>query len=86
MNGSEVASYSKTQEGEGSRETDAAQNLGIGSFVSGKRTQDGPIDEVRISDVVRSACWIETEYNNQDDPAKNRSCTDDGFICLGSEE
>ena len=26
---------------------------------------NGIIDEVRISDTARDACWIETEYNNQ---------------------
>ncbi|MFX0185408.1 MAG: DUF2341 domain-containing protein, partial [Candidatus Hodarchaeota archaeon] len=29
---------------------------------------DGILDEVRISNVVRSTSWIETEYNNQYDP------------------
>ena len=29
---------------------------------------DGLIDEFRISDVVRSADWILTEYNNQNSP------------------
>ncbi|MHA2472885.1 MAG: DUF2341 domain-containing protein, partial [Promethearchaeota archaeon] len=29
---------------------------------------DGLIDEVRISNVVRSADWIKTEYTNQNDP------------------
>jgi len=30
---------------------------------------DGIMDEVRISSTARSADWIETEYNNQSDPA-----------------
>ncbi len=30
---------------------------------------DGLIDEVRISDSVRSADWIETSYNNQNNPS-----------------
>ncbi len=30
---------------------------------------EGIIDEVRLSNSVRSAVWIETEYNNQNDPA-----------------
>ena len=30
---------------------------------------DGTVDEVRISDTVRSADWIKTSYNNQSDPA-----------------
>jgi len=39
---------------------------------------DGRIDEVRISDVARSASWIETEYNNQNNPS--------AFYTIGSEE
>ncbi|MFW9833695.1 MAG: DUF2341 domain-containing protein [Candidatus Thorarchaeota archaeon] len=39
---------------------------------------DGQIDEVRISDVVRSAGWIQTEFNNQYDPA--------AFYSAGAEE
>jgi len=38
----------------------------------------GDMDEVRISNSVRTACWIETEYSNQNDPA--------AFISLGAEE
>ena len=38
----------------------------------------GGIDEVRISNVKRSSCWISTEYNNQFDP--------DSFYTIGSEE
>ncbi|MEO1022465.1 MAG: DUF2341 domain-containing protein [Bacteroidota bacterium] len=30
---------------------------------------DGVMDEVRISDIARSADWIATEFSNQDDPA-----------------
>ncbi|MGA1794649.1 MAG: DUF2341 domain-containing protein [bacterium] len=29
---------------------------------------NGIIDEVRISNIVRSDCWVETEYNNHADP------------------
>ncbi|KYK23903.1 hypothetical protein AYK21_01970 [Thermoplasmatales archaeon SG8-52-2] len=39
---------------------------------------DGSIDEVRISDVNRSPCWISTEYNNQENP--------DLFYTVGDEE
>jgi FlaG/FlaF family flagellin (archaellin) len=38
---------------------------------------NGAIDEVRISNIVRSPGWITTEYANMNDPA--------GFIGLGSE-
>ena len=36
--------------------------------ITGGDYLDGKIDEVRISDTARDACWIETEYNNQDAP------------------
>jgi len=36
---------------------------------AGPRYSDCKLDEVRISDVVRSAGWIKTSYNNQSDPA-----------------
>jgi len=35
--------------------------------ISGSAHMDGSIDEVRISDSVRDADWIKTEYTNQDD-------------------
>ena len=38
----------------------------------------GGIDEVRISDTRRTAGWIQTEYNNQNDPAT--------FFTVGAEE
>jgi hypothetical protein len=38
---------------------------------------DGIIDEVRISNIVRSAAWIQTEYNNQGNPS--------AFYTLGAE-
>jgi hypothetical protein len=34
----------------------------------GDQAFDGLIDEVRISNVIRSADWIKTEYTNQNDP------------------
>jgi len=42
------------------------------------RDFDGWIDEVRISKIVRSPDWIQTEFNNQDDPAS--------FLSVGYEE
>jgi len=39
---------------------------------------EGIIDEVRVSDTLRNACWIETEYNNQSNPS--------GFHVIGDEE
>ena len=39
------------------------------------RWYNGAIDEARISNVARSADWIETEFNNQNNP---------NFITVGS--
>ncbi len=46
----------------------------------------GQLDEIRISSTARSACWIQSEVNNQDVPIKDPACTDNGFICVGTEE
>jgi hypothetical protein len=46
----------------------------------------GGIDEVRVSDTARTACWIETEHNNQSIPTKDALCTNNGFVCVGAEE
>ncbi|MCK4650232.1 LamG domain-containing protein, partial [Candidatus Pacearchaeota archaeon] len=50
------------------------------SFTLGKSADglDSLIDEVRISNVARTAGWIETEYNNQFSP--------DSFYSVGGEE
>jgi len=42
------------------------------------RWWDGIIDEVRVSNIDRSAEWIKTSYNNQSSPS--------GFYSLGTEE
>ncbi|MHA2276835.1 MAG: DUF2341 domain-containing protein, partial [Candidatus Kariarchaeaceae archaeon] len=49
----------------------------IASYNSGTELFDGIIDEVRISNVSRSADWILTEYNNQLNPSN--------FYSIGSE-
>jgi len=45
---------------------------------SGPYFYDGSMDEVRISKKCRSAEWISTEYNNQNDPSN--------FLSFGPEE
>jgi hypothetical protein len=40
----------------------------IGGTSDNTRMVDGVIDEVRISDIVRSSGWIATEHNNQENP------------------
>ena len=42
-------------------------NLGIANVDGG--FFNGTIDEVRVSSTLRSAAWIQTEYNNQSSPA-----------------
>ena len=51
-------------------------NLQIGNNTCG--TAAGIIDEVRVSNSVRTAGWIGTEYNNQSSPS--------GFYAYGTEE
>jgi cell division septation protein DedD len=56
----------------GSIQTDIGQDP-----VNANRFFNGIIDEVHVSNVARSADWITTEYNNQNDPGT--------FYTLGSE-
>jgi hypothetical protein len=49
----------------------------IGALSHGSDLYDGMLDEVRISNVARSADWILTEFNNQSDPGS--------FYTVGSE-
>jgi type IV pilus assembly protein PilY1 len=63
--------------------TEAHANKKLGpsgtSYISATFTpMDGIIDEVRVSGIPRDACWIETEYNNQNNPA--------AFHAIGDEE
>ncbi|OGF27175.1 hypothetical protein A2303_06340 [Candidatus Falkowbacteria bacterium RIFOXYB2_FULL_47_14] len=46
--------------------TDSIFNMGSNRITN---TIDAEIDEIRVSIIPRSATWIETEYNNQSDPA-----------------
>jgi hypothetical protein len=39
---------------------------------------DGQLDEIRMSDIARSASWVNTEYNNQHSPST--------FLFIGPEE
>lgn len=42
--------------------------LKIGAYQNTTYLFDGNIDEVRILNIAKSASWISTEYNNQNDP------------------
>jgi hypothetical protein len=63
-NGSEVGSPGTNIAGMGS--IDTADSFGLGN--AGVPWFDGILDEVRISNIARDACWIETEHNNQSSP------------------
>ncbi len=52
--------------------------IGARHSTSYSRFWNGAVDEVRISNIVRSASWLSTEYNNQQSPSS--------FYTVGSEE
>jgi hypothetical protein len=58
-------------------------NVNFGQWGSGGYLFSGSIDEVRISDVARSADWIKAEYNNESDTSVG---TGKFILSLGSEE
>ncbi len=62
-----IASSTGYQDGAG-RADDSANDLYFGTFVDLIYEFHGLIDETKISRSVRSATWIATEYNNQNDP------------------
>ena len=56
----------------------AARVSGLGPSGPAYATFGGTMDEVRVSNVSRTATWISTEYNNQNDP--------NTFYSIGVEE
>jgi hypothetical protein len=63
----------------GTQRSDAGYSWRIGNRAGGTNYSfDGIIDEIRASKSIRSADWIATEYENQNDPP--------GFISAGSAE
>ncbi|MDQ1284584.1 MAG: hypothetical protein QG620_932 [Patescibacteria group bacterium] len=64
IDGQETSHASDT-DGAGGANSDANQSLYIGNNRFQTATLDGLIDNIRISNMVRSSEWIETEYNNQ---------------------
>ena len=55
----------------------------IGSDGQGALVLDGIVDEVRASNIGRSADWVKTSYNNQNDPGDIGAA---GFYTVGSED
>ncbi len=62
----------------GSISSGSGGTLFIGSQDGKMASMQGYLDEIRISNVLRSDIWISTGYNNQNDPSN--------FISLGLEE
>lgn len=80
-NGAEVT-YGVSASGTGTRDNDAPNNMNIGNIVAAS-TFDGIIDEVRVSNTVRTAAWLLTEFNNMN----NQGSGGTAFIeAMGSEE
>ncbi|MFX0210170.1 MAG: DUF2341 domain-containing protein, partial [Candidatus Hodarchaeota archaeon] len=75
-NGTEISSYT-TQNSITSPLDSSVGSLFIGSHETGE-WWDGEIDEVRISNIARSADWIQTEFNNQNNPVN--------FYSIGTKE
>ncbi len=73
LNGTEVSSGSAT----GTLDSGATNNIGVHQNGSANPF-DGLMDEVRVSNVARSANWISTEYNNQNSP--------ETFYSLGGQQ
>jgi hypothetical protein len=61
-NATEAGSYSARINGSGTRSDDSTFNQVIGNNQSGTRTFNGSIDEVRVSNIVRSTDWIKATY------------------------
>ena len=55
-----------------------ARNLQLGASTANQYYWDGVVDEIRISDIIRSEEWILTGYNNQNNPSD--------FLSIGPEE
>ena len=81
VNGQEVT-YQTTTNGV-NLNADADRDLVIGNRADGARTFDGTLDELRISNTVRTCHEIATDHQNQSDPGAVGS---PGFYTLGPEE
>jgi hypothetical protein len=52
-------------------------DIGFGSAGGGGNYWNGRLDEIHVSNIARSADWITTEYNNQNNPGT--------FYTIGAE-
>ena len=58
--------------------SNTTNNLYLGEYGGGGYYYHGLMDEVRISNTLRSAAWIATEYNNESSPST--------FLSEGSQQ
>ena len=77
FNGSEQATDPRTGNIDATTEPVLIGRRAIGDA----RFMNGDIDEVRMSNVARSAGWIQTEYNNQSSPSTFITLTPGGGVC-----
>ncbi|MHA2278814.1 MAG: LamG-like jellyroll fold domain-containing protein, partial [Candidatus Kariarchaeaceae archaeon] len=74
VDGQSVATAAK----DGDSILDTTQVALIGNALPDQdRFFNGTIDEVRVGSTAKSAAWIETEYNNQNDPTAFHSISDE---------
>lgn len=67
---------------------DAGVDLVMASYSDGSEYNhalEGDMDEVRISNIARSADWIATEYNNQDSPSTFYSMSSESEVVSEGE-
>jgi hypothetical protein len=69
-----------TANADGDNLVSTAGGVNIARRLIGNRYFEGRLDELRVSNVVRSSDWIESVYNNQSNP------TPGGFYTLGAED
>ena len=62
----------------GDPKDDSAESFYLGNSDDAARTFDGKIEEVRVHNVIRSAGWLLTRYNNESSPGT--------FVTAGAEE
>jgi len=74
--GEDLGNPDSKQNGKDNRTSNAGEDLIIGSNVDGSDSFKGSIDEMRISDIVRSPAWIKAQYLSMTDT----------FLTYGPEE
>ncbi len=68
IDGSEIGAYNTQNAATGTLTDKSAEALLLGMYSGSTLPFDGILDEFRLANVQRSANWIATTFNNQDDP------------------